>query len=399
MFEDLIETYHLKGAKPGFYKALSEPESADFSPWLSAAWLTEINEKWLSLEEEPFSALCLAAEKTAALPGLCALAAAARSLLFESGYSVDYLAYLGFPRPETEDPAVNDFFGLLVHLSGIGEVEKRYRSRNIPLSFMRQSYQSVRIWIHSFRRFFGRWGHNRECPRMVYIENFRFLRIGRLEYEMDRFYGRILVLKNKNGETAALSEGDVLVNPDGLVTNTNGNWDPHCSRTEFRETAEAYYGQEISGGRISDTVTCYRKEEWLPLIRKGEKCINVHIPGDGRLDPAEAEKSLAEAAEFFRSYFPEWSFPVFQCHSWLLDDTLADLLGEGANIPRFQQLFTRFPEESTDFGAMISIFTEAPFEFASWVPVSSLQRKVLEFYRNGGKLHNAGGFRLPDLPR
>lgn len=398
MFEDLIAIYHLKGAKPEFYRALPEADPADFTPWLSVSRLKEINEKWLFLEEEPFSALCLAAEKTAAHPGLCALAASARSLLFDCGYSVDYLTYLGFPRPETEDSPVNDFFGLLVHLSGISEVEKRYRSRNIPLSFMRQSYRSVYIWIHSFRRFTGRWGHNRECPRMIFIENFRFLRIGRLEYEMDRFYGKILVLKNRNGKTAALSEGDVLVNPDGLVTNTNGNWDPHCRRTEFRETGEAYYGQEISGGRISDTTACYCKKEWSPLIRRGEKCINVHIPGDGRLVPAEAKESLAEAAEFFRTYFPEWSFPVFQCHSWLLDDTLAVLLGEDANIPRFQQLFTRFPEESTDFGAMISIFTEEPFELASWVPVSSLQRKVQEFYRNGGKLRNAGGFCLPEQP-
>ena len=390
MFEELIDIYHLKGADTDFYRAL--PESSDFSCWLSPTYLREINRDWLFLEEEPFFALLAAAEKLSALPDLCALASSARSLLFETDYSVDYLVHLGFPRPDTEDPLINDFFGLIVHLSGIKIVEQRYRDRGIPLSYMRQSYRSVKIWVNSFHAFFGRWGHNRECPRMVFIENFRFLRIGRLEFEMDCFYGKVIVLRNKNGKEVLLSEGDVLMNPDGLITNTNGCWDPHCIRTGFSETPDAYYGHLISNGRISAGISCFKKDDWKPLIRRGEKCVNVHIPRDGHLDLSEAMNSLPEAANFFRTWFPEWEFPVFQCHSWLLDDTLEKLLGDRSNIVRFQKLFSLFPEESNDYGAMISIFSEAPFDMETWEPTTSLQKKVKDLYHSGGKLHKAGGY-------
>ena len=394
MYEELIEKYHLKGADPDFYKALSD--GGDFSPWLSRDYLDHINSEWLFLEDEPFHALCLASEKIASLPDLCRLACAARTLLFERQCSVDYLVHLGFPRPVTEDPLVNDFFGLLVHLSGMENVRQRYEAGNIPLSYMKQSYRSVRIWIDRFHRFYGRWGHDRECPRMVFIENFRFLRIGRLEYEMDRFYGRIVILRNKTGDTVALSEGDVPVNQDGLVAGTNDFWDPCCLRTTFRETADAYIGQEILEGRITGDVKPFPKSDWYPLIRKGEKCINVHIPKDGRLEIPEVKSSFAEAVAFFKKYFPEWEFPVFQCHSWLLDDTLSGLLGDDSNIAQFQKLFCCFPEESSDFGAMINIFTEAPFDLVSWEPATTLQRKVQELYRTGRKLHSASGFILAD---
>lgn len=41
----------------------------------------------------------------------------------------------------------------------------------------------------------------------------------------------------------------------------------------------------------------------------------------------------------FEKFFPTHQFNYFTCHSWLLDTTLLDLLPQGGNIQRFQELF------------------------------------------------------------
>ena len=109
-----------------------------------------INRRYLSLEDEPFSALLSAARSLRDSAELCLLAAYCRALIFDGSHNEDYLSSLGFPRPATDDSLLNDFFGLLVHLSGINVVEERYMRRNIPLEYMKNTYRSVYIWVHSF---------------------------------------------------------------------------------------------------------------------------------------------------------------------------------------------------------------------------------------------------------
>lgn len=83
-------------------------------------------------------------------------------------------------------------------------------------------------------------------------------------------------------------------------------------------------------------------------LKKGDPIIEVHIPADGPLTPAECERSLAQAREFFAKYYPDYDYRCFTCHSWLLDPTLGKLLSEDSNIIRFQKMFENAANDPSD---------------------------------------------------
>ena len=74
-------------------------------------------------------------------------------------------------------------------------------------------------------------------------------------------------------------------------------------------------------------------------ICKGDDIIGIHIPAGEPLTKEACEKSIEAAREFFKTYFPEYQYKYFTCHSWLLDTSLSDLLPRGSNILTFQSLF------------------------------------------------------------
>lgn len=392
----MIEKYRFSGAQPAFYAFPAECPDGDLSPWLARDYLEDVNVRYLDLEAQPFEALCEAAEELLKRPDLSRFGRYCRWLLFESGYAAEYLAHLGFPKPVTGAQTLDDFFGLLVHLSGVEAVEKRYAARGIPLRYMRSSYSSVRIWVDAFRRYYGRWGHNRDGARMVNIEHLRNIRVGRLEFEICWFYGRIIVLRHRRDGTAlALSEGGVHVDGRGRVTGSNDIWDPHAWTTFFNETEDAYLGHSVSDCRILPELSRYSKEDWEEAVHRGQCSLNLHIPRDGRMSKAEIESTMQEANAFFRQYFPDHPFRIFECHTWLFDRQLPDMLGEDSGIVQFANLFYLFPEQATDRGAMVFGFTEAPFEMKDWQPVTRLQKKIKDHYEKGGRMCAAGGFILP----
>ncbi|MBR3594122.1 MAG: amidohydrolase family protein [Clostridia bacterium] len=83
-------------------------------------------------------------------------------------------------------------------------------------------------------------------------------------------------------------------------------------------------------------------------IKKGDAVLEVHIPAVGPLSADECVSSLAAAKPFFAKYFPDFEYSVRTCHSWLLDPTLSEVLKEGSNILKFQELFDIVHTEKAD---------------------------------------------------
>ena len=83
-------------------------------------------------------------------------------------------------------------------------------------------------------------------------------------------------------------------------------------------------------------------------LKKGDKVIEVHIPETGPLTLDECKKSVEMARKFFKEYFPEFEYKAFTCHSWLLDESLKDLLNENSNILAFQSMFNIELKEESD---------------------------------------------------
>lgn len=127
-------------------------------------------------------------------------------------------------------------------------------------------------------------------------------------------------------------------------------------------------------------------------VFKGDKIIEIHIPIGGRLDNAECKKSIEMAKKFFAEHFPEYDYKCFTCHSWLLDETLEEILDENSNIIKFQKMF-KFVERKKSDAILRYVFkwnttrnnvggTAAPSGFAEKV-----KRRVL----SGGDFYEALG--------
>jgi len=116
--------------------------------------------------------------------------------------------------------------------------------------------------------------------------------------------------------------------------------------------------------------------------------LSVHVQEGGTL--GGIDESFTEALEFFRLYFPEKKFSAFVCCSWLLDDCLIEMLGEDSNILKFKRRFTLLPGQGGP-NAVERVFGDAGVDLESFVPKTSLQKKMREYILGGDRVGDRFG--------
>ncbi len=128
-------------------------------------------------------------------------------------------------------------------------------------------------------------------------------------------------------------------------------------------------------------------------IAKGDNIIGVHIPANTDLSPEACEKSLNMAREFFAKYYPEYEFKYFSCHSWLLDETLAEILPESSNIVKFGNMFgNRCGEETEDIIRYVFGWNVKKYQIKKHPCSTTLANKIRERYAEGGKFYTTRGY-------
>lgn len=128
--------------------------------------------------------------------------------------------------------------------------------------------------------------------------------------------------------------------------------------------------------------------------RSGEPALAVHIPDFyGPLTPRACDESFARAKEFFGRHFPEEGVSVAVCHSWLLDEQLAEYLRAGSNILRFQRRFR--PAYRLDYDDEIIlgfVFGHTPASLDELPRRTTLQRAVVDHLRAGRRWYGGAGW-------
>ncbi|WP_329397904.1 acyltransferase domain-containing protein [Streptomyces melanogenes] len=119
---------------------------------------------------------------------------------------------------------------------------------------------------------------------------------------------------------------------------------PHF-RGELYQLGRLQFQRARLGERTGEAV----RAAGLPL-GPGDACLSIHIPDfRGPLTPRACDASLALARDFFALHYPEETYRVAVCHSWLLDAQLEKHLPEESNIVRFQRRFsTSYRETEAD---------------------------------------------------
>lgn len=83
-------------------------------------------------------------------------------------------------------------------------------------------------------------------------------------------------------------------------------------------------------------------------VKKGDSVLQLHIPGGGKLLIDSCVESINRAIAIVEKHFPEFEYRYITCLSWLLDGSVADLLGEGSNVLKFATLFEIVANNESD---------------------------------------------------
>lgn len=120
------------------------------------------------------------------------------------------------------------------------------------------------------------------------------------------------------------------------------------------------------------------------LLSLSDTWLNVHIPADGPLLPAECTASFDQANTYFQR---DW----FCCHSWLLSPDLQQLLPARSHILEFQRRFTIVAYFPNDRQAEERIFGAPLADPAKYPETTSLQRAAKQYLLRSRKIGTALG--------
>ena len=168
-----------------------------------------------------------------------------------------------------------------------------------------------------------------------------------------------------------------------------------------REHKESYGCYGFDRGRwtprqVSARLLRIGQLEYEMVVLEGEPAVSLHIPTDADLRPEVLRPSLEEGlAEFYR-LFPDYRGKKVFCHSWLLSTQLKEFLPSGSNILRFQDLFNLIPDSTPGNDVLLWVFKNPKLPRADYPENTSLQRKLKQFFLNGGQfMESFGLLRLP----
>ncbi|MBE7050740.1 MAG: hypothetical protein E7394_08280 [Ruminococcaceae bacterium] len=127
-------------------------------------------------------------------------------------------------------------------------------------------------------------------------------------------------------------------------------------------------------------------------VKKGEKIVGIHIPSTGPLNVEECKESIENARKFFEKYFPEYEYKIFNCHSWLLDETLKNVMKKESNVLKFQTLFNIVSSSPSD-AILKYIFTwdTTRENLIEKQGTSSFAKSVKEHILSGGTFYESTG--------
>ena len=208
-----------------------------------------------------------------------------------------------------------------------------------------------------------------------------------------KFYsGNFIFIKNINtGEVLPLALRGIY-HRSGNVLGAAGYTDDEGSfEVSFSENGDAFYAHAAIDNRVSPIARMYKKSEWHAVLREGDGTVGIHIPRGTDLSPESVEAGFRLAMKLTQERYPEFNVKAIHCFSWMLDPTLADMLGAESKITKFLSRFVKHPRMSDGSGIFTFVFPGKPDSLEELPEGTSLQMKLKAHYLSGGFIHPFGG--------
>jgi len=246
------------------------------------------------------------------------------------------------PIPPSDGSAAGDMFAVLLLAAELPLAVERYRARGFDEEQIANNLGNLarNIWVHqitvgSLTLSQGLYGWMTHYTKAIIFDH------KGLNYQPAVWEPDSLVLKNRKSGEFVIVMIKGRFHRDGLVLGSAGATDEEGAfNADFSEQMEAFFGRPVRNGRVQNRVCCFDKKEWYAVLRPGDDVLNLHIPRKTNFDPAVVEESLREGWELTKRYYPELSIKAFKCCSWMLDPSVARILGENSKIGSFSARFT-----------------------------------------------------------
>ncbi len=146
-------------------------------------------------------------------------------------------------------------------------------------------------------------------------------------------------------------------------------------------------------GRLQFQLSSFGKDYPAHGIRAGEGALAVHIDSSAPLTDEACGRSFLLAKDFFATYFKDFSYSYFICHSWLLDEELEAVLKKESNILAFSRRFTKLEAHPSE--AIVKYvfgWDKRRSMLPSLTPRTPFEERIMAHYRAGGEFHETLGF-------
>ena len=127
------------------------------------------------------------------------------------------------------------------------------------------------------------------------------------------------------------------------------------------------------------------------------RSVEIHIPSDASLAPADVDASFAACRAFLARYYPDWTGVAWHTDSWMLSPVLPRLLPETSRILAFQRRFRLEEFNDHTHGAISWVFPGHREPSEDLQEDTTLQRRMMVYLLAGGCVGWARGVLLESL--
>lgn len=351
------------------------------------------------LPDEATDPLQEAARRIGANPVLRLLAKHCYRLLYNHP---DYNAFGQWPDFKAELGELGETFYLLILQASAPLIRAKHSAHGMPESITCATcsrYDAVQRFRVTHD---GRWGAERRSLYWIrYHTAGKLFRIGRMEYKLEPYNGRVAAYRHKkSGRTLALAQ-------DGACFDVHG----HAVKTPETHQGETWLatlhtdGENVVGFPVAPLGMAVRRKislpqrDWRLVLGKSDWTMDMHIPPGGNMTLEKCLESMREGTAFFQKYFADQPFASITCSSWIFNTQLEQILPPSANLVLFQHELYLYPIPSAGQDGLVFIFGRHDATPENSPRATSLQRAILDFMAAGNQWRGGGMFFLiEDLP-
>ncbi len=163
---------------------------------------------------------------------------------------------------------------------------------------------------------------------------------------------------------------------------------------ETDSTVKGYYMNPL--GFTENRVVTLDKKEYETALKDGDWLIALHIPGGEGYTPERMHSSLVLALDFFSKYYPELDIKGFWSSSWLYDDRLRLILGDGRNITNVQDMMYRYSDGEDGSMLYVHLFKNMKNALDDYECTTTLQKEAKRYLLAGKRFCTTGMMILKD---